>query len=100
MSNLILYYRTFTVNSKYLNVSKKNFNVEDSIKSIYHSKYLNGEWTNPEVLKIIGAYDNWEPFISWNNKHLYFVSSRPPGSPDWNGRIWKSDKNKCLHLQV
>ena len=33
MSNLILYYRTFTVNSKYLNVSKKNFNVEDSIKS-------------------------------------------------------------------
>ena len=62
-------------------------------KKIYWSKYINGEWTESTVLEAIGDYNNWEPFISYSGKELFFVSTRPPGQDEWNGRIWSSAKD-------
>ena len=68
------------------------FNVfEDGRKSIYYAKRNNGQWNTPEPLSILGEENNWEPFVTPDGKTLYFVSSRPPGSEEWNGRIWRSD---------
>ncbi len=69
------------------------FNVfKDSTKSIYHSRFINGNWTPPSLFEAIGKENNWEPFISLDGKDFYFISSRPPGTPEWNGRIWKSKR--------
>ena len=65
----------------------------DSSKSIYWSQNLDREWSKPSLVPNLGSFDNWEPFITLDQQHLYFVSSRPPGSPEWNGRIWRSERN-------
>ncbi len=71
------------------------FNVfQDSIKTIYRSRYIGGKWENPAPFEAIGGYNNWEPFISLNGNSFYFVSSRPPGAPEWNGRIWKMERSQ------
>ena len=68
------------------------FNVfEGPKKSIYHSHWTNGEWSTPMPLAAIGDANNWEPFLTPDGQVLYFVSSRPPGSEEWNGRIWRSE---------
>lgn len=72
------------------------FNVfSDSMKTkkIYWSKKDNGKWQEPKELSEIGGFDNWEPFLSYSGDELYFVSSRRPGTPDWNGRIWRANRN-------
>lgn len=68
------------------------FNVTDSMNnmSIYWCEYKNKKWGHPSKLEKLGKFDNWEPFISHDSKELLFVSSRPPGNPKYNGRIWKS----------
>ncbi len=63
-------------------------------KAVYQSKYANGKWNLPAKLEILGSYGNWEPFISYSGKELFFVSSRPPGNELWNGRIWKSIRDE------
>ena len=69
------------------------FNVfKDSTKSIYRSRLIGGEWETPSPFEAIGQANNWEPFITLDGKEFYFVSSRPPGTPEWNGRIWKSER--------
>ena len=69
------------------------FNVYiDTIKYIYWSQHVDGQWNEPAPLEAIGNYNNWEPFITRDGMELYFVSSRPPGSPEWDGRLWKSNR--------
>ena len=69
------------------------FNVfKDSTKSIFKSRFINGKWETPSPFEAIGKENNWEPFINLNGKEFYFISSRPPGTPEWNGRIWKSKR--------
>ena len=62
-------------------------------KAIYWCQYKDGEWSDPKTLDEIGSYNNWEPFVSYSGKELFFVSSRPPGNEKWNGRIWRSERN-------
>ncbi len=64
----------------------------DDQKSIYQSVYDGKSWSEPKPFDVIGAENNWEPFLSKDGQSFYFVSSRPPGTPEWNGRIWKSVK--------
>ncbi len=72
------------------------FNVyTDSLKnkSIFWCQYLDNKWSEPEKLEAIGDHDNYEPFISHSGRELYFVSTRSPGNEEWNGRIWKTEKD-------
>ena len=69
------------------------FNVfEGDQKSIYRMRKEGGEWSAPAPFAALGGENNWEPFITADGGAFYFVSSRPPGSPEWNGRIWRSTK--------
>ncbi len=73
------------------------FNVfTDSLKTkdIYVSKVEDEAWTVPSVFEEVGPYDNWEPFISYSGREFYFVSTQPPGSEEWNGRLMKMTKNR------
>ncbi len=73
----------------YFNVFSDTFKT----KAIYWSRYIEGVWSEPEKLEVLGDFGNWEPFISYSGKELFFVSARPPGSEVWNGRIWRTIKN-------
>ena len=69
------------------------FNVfEGDKKSIYQMRKEGGAWSEPAPFAALGDENNWEPFITADGRAFYFVSSRPPGSPEWNGRIWRTTK--------
>lgn len=40
-------------------------------------KYVDNKWTEPEVVPFSGKYSDADPFITHDNKWLYFVSMRP-----------------------
>ncbi len=48
----------------------------DKYSDLYLSKQQNGQWTRPEKLKISSAADDYSPFISPDQKTLYFSSDR------------------------
>ena len=65
------------------------FNVTvDSIKTIYRSVRKDEGWTEPTAMEELKGLNTWEPFITWDGQRFYFISDRPPGNPEWNGRIW------------
>ena len=69
------------------------FNVfTDSLKTIYSSAFDGNQWSEPLPMPQLKDQNTWEPFISWDEKQLYFVSDLPPGSPEWDGRIWFMEK--------
>ena len=46
-------------------------------------KWIEGDWTTPEPVKFTGIYRAHEPYITHDNKYLYFGSMRPnPDFPD------------------
>ena len=45
--------------------------------TIYESHQMNGHWTKPEVAPFSGQYSDADPFITADNKQLFFVSNRP-----------------------
>lgn len=70
------------------------FNVfKDASKTIYASTFKGGQWTNPIPMPQLTGFNSWEPFPSWNGNRLYFVTDQAPGRPEWNGRIWYSQKD-------
>jgi hypothetical protein len=48
-----------------------------SFWTIYESHKVNGKWQKPAVAPFSGQYSDADPFITSDNKHLYFVSNRP-----------------------
>ena len=62
-------------------------------KAIYWSEYQAGQWSQARKFEETGEYDSWEPFISQDGNEFLFVSTRPPGEPEWNGRIWKLQRD-------
>jgi hypothetical protein len=44
---------------------------------VWCKKDKKGKWSAPEVLNFSGKYNDLEPFLSWDNTRLYFVSNRP-----------------------
>jgi len=58
------------------------------------SKWVNGKWTNPQVVAFSGQWKDWDPFISPDGKRLIFVSNRPvPGASagQKNNHLWYAD---------
>ncbi|MCA0931381.1 hypothetical protein LCM02_02880 [Lutimonas saemankumensis] len=47
------------------------------ISQIVSVKKVNGEWTEPELLPFSDSYVYMEPFLSKDDKRLYFASDRP-----------------------
>jgi hypothetical protein len=44
---------------------------------VWCKKNMKGKWSEPEVLSFSGRFNDLEPFLSWDNTRLYFVSNRP-----------------------
>lgn len=49
-------------------------------------------WGAPVKASFATEGRNYEPFVTKDNKRIYFVSTRAPGSGKWNGRIWSSER--------
>jgi hypothetical protein len=45
--------------------------------TIYESHKISGQWGKPEVAPFSGQYSDADPFITADNKQMFFVSSRP-----------------------
>jgi hypothetical protein len=60
---------------------------------LFVTRYRDGAWTAPEVLKISGRGLDLSPRVSPDGRTLYFSSSRPaPGSSARVLRIWAADR--------
>ena len=55
-------------------------------------KYIDDQWTEPEVVSFLGQYSNADPFITHDNKWMYFVSMCPIDDSDEpkDYNIWRS----------
>jgi len=62
---------------------------EEHSRNIFVMKRSGGKWLAPEQASFSDLGHNYEPFISQSNRELFFVSTRPPGSGKYNGRIWQ-----------
>jgi len=61
---------------------------EESITTLLFSKVINGQWTAPEQLALSAGYDAFLPFVTVDNKWLYFAWRHPvpagqPGFPSY-----------------
>lgn len=64
-----------------------------SFWTIVVSRFMNGEWTTPEVAPFSGRYSDADPFITADGKQCYFISRRPgPGKKTPNLDIWVMNK--------
>lgn len=63
---------------------------------VWCKKNKKGKWTEPEVLSFSGKFNDLEPFLSWDNTRLYFVSNRPLKNSDSKTKdfdIWYCERN-------
>ena len=64
-----------------------------SFWTIVVSRFVDGQWTTPEVAPFSGHYSDADPFITADGKQLYFISNRPtPGKTKRDLDIWVMDK--------
>lgn len=62
---------------------------------ILHMKYIDNKWSEPEVVSFSGKYSDADPFITYDNKWLYFVSTRPVDDskePKGDYDIWRTKR--------
>jgi hypothetical protein len=66
---------------------------------IYRSKLIDGIWQQPERISI--SADTWsdlDPFVSFDGKHLFFISTRPDHDAIASGKkdmdIWVADRGR------
>jgi hypothetical protein len=61
---------------------------------IMHMKYIDNQWTEPEVVSFSGQYSDADPFITHDNKWMYFVSMRPinDSNEPKDYDIWRSKR--------
>ena len=70
--------------------------------TIFHTKQVEGKWTNPEVLEFCrnASYKYLEPHLSPDGNKLFFVSNMPTGSDkEENFDIWVSEKKNGTWTQ-
>jgi len=60
--------------------------------TIYCSKVIGEEWTNPEPVGFSAGYAAYEPHITFDNKSLYFAWNKGPGLP----RIWVTKRDSGI----
>jgi Tol biopolymer transport system component len=61
---------------------------------IMYMKYIDNQWTEPEVVSFSGKYSDADPFITHDNKWMYFVSMRPvdESSEPIDYDIWRTKR--------
>jgi Tol biopolymer transport system component len=64
---------------------------------IFVSQLRGNKWTSPEVAPFSGRYADYDPFVTADGQHIYFISNRPkPDSattkPQRTFDIWVVDK--------
>ena len=65
--------------------------------TIFVSQYKNGSWSQPEVASFSGQYQDADPYVTADGKHLYFISDRPVeegGARQSHHDIWVTDKTE------
>ncbi len=63
---------------------------------VWCKKNKKDKWSEPEVLSFSGKFNDLEPFLSWDNTRLYFVSNRPlnkNGTETKDYDIWYCERN-------
>jgi hypothetical protein len=58
-------------------------------------KYIDNQWAEPEVVSFSGKYSDADPFITHDNKWMYFVSMRPvdeSNEPKEDYDIWRTKR--------
>jgi hypothetical protein len=63
---------------------------------VWCKKNKKNKWSEPEVLNFSGKFNDLEPFLSWDNTRLYFVSNRPLKNTDNKTKdfdIWLCERN-------
>lgn len=81
------------VNNPLFSPDGKEFYFADTnSRQIYLMQRTETGWSKPTLASFSNEGRNVEPFITWDNKTLYFISMRPPGNAPWNGRIWRTDR--------
>lgn len=63
----------FSQDGKEIYFSRNTPNVSNTI---WWTKYENNAWTTPVTAPFTGSYYNSEPFITYDNQKMYFVSAR------------------------
>jgi len=85
----------FTPDQATIYFSKSVPNNRMGVIMVSHSS--RGRWSAPEIASFSGHYSDYDPFITPDGAHLFFISNRPrPGSPATPQRtfdIWVVDKN-------
>jgi Tol biopolymer transport system component len=85
----------FAPDGKTLFISKS---VGNRMGVIVVSKFEKGKWSRPEVAEFSGRYSDYDPFISPDGSHLFFISTRPVDSreskPKKDYDIWEVEKTK------
>lgn len=61
---------------------------ESKALSIYHSRLVNGIWNSPEEFSLTAEYPAGEPFISHDNKKLFFNWNNPQHPRD----VWVTER--------
>lgn len=69
---------------------------DQKLSQIASIKKENGQWGNPVLLEFCDSFTYLEPFLSPNNKQLYFVSDRPiqPNGKRKDFDIWMVKRKK------
>lgn len=75
------------------------YTIADPGRSFYvimmYSKNESGDWIGPKVAPFSGQYPDADPYITSDNKHLYFISQRPidqTGTDTKDFDIWRVDR--------
>ncbi len=63
---------------------------DDNSKTIQVMRRTANGWSKPERASFSNEGHNSEPFITPDNKMIYFITTRPPGSAPFNNRIWRA----------
>jgi Tol biopolymer transport system component len=64
--------------------------------AMFESHLVNGKWSTPQMAPFSGQFSDADPFITPDNKHLYFISNRPldrrETKPKDDFDIWVMDR--------
>jgi len=65
---------------------------DNKTRNIYVMTKTASGWAAPVLAPFADKGHNYEPFLTPDGRFMYFVSTRPPGSGRFNGRIWRSER--------
>ena len=67
--------------------------ISSNIIVICVSRFINGQWTQPQIASFSGKYRDFDPSISPDGSKLFFISDRPgDNKKNRDGDIWMVEK--------